>query len=66
MIAGKGSKVEFRKASECADNFGGTPSEWSKCVGKITSDKYIFDIHWVQRSNEKMYETKIKAVRERK
>lgn len=64
VIAGKGSDTIFRHAENFAKKYGGSPDEWSKCVGKITSDKYVFDVHWYERVF-KMYESKVKHVKER-
>ena len=58
-IAGENSK-EFRNASKYAKLYGGQNSDWSKRVGKIESDKYIFDIHWVQSKDGILCEWKIK------
>lgn len=58
-IAGKNSK-EFRNANKYVEIYGGKISEWSKKAGKIESDKYIFDIHWVQGENGIFTEWKIK------
>lgn len=58
-IAGENSK-EFRNASKYAKLYGGQNSDWSKRVGKIESDKYIFDIHWVQGKNGVLCDWKIK------
>jgi len=44
--------------------YGGKPEDWKKKVGKIESDKYIFDIHWYELNgyelNGKQYEMKLK------
>ena len=58
-IAGENSK-EFRNASKYSKLYGGKNSDWSKRAGKIESDKYIFDIHWVQSKNGILCEWKIK------
>ena len=58
-IAGEHSK-EFRNASKYTRLYGGQNSDWSKRVGKIESDKYIFDIHWVQSKNGVLCDWKIK------
>lgn len=58
-IAGENSK-EFRNARKYVELYGGKDSDWSKRAGKIESDKYIFDIHWVQGKNGVMCEWKIK------
>ncbi len=65
VIAGRGSENVFRKAAEYANKLGGTPEEWSKFVGKVTSDKYVFDVHWYERKGE-MYRPKIKTQKERR
>lgn len=65
VIAGRGSEIEFRHAEDFSKNLGGKPEEWSKFVGKITSDKYVFDVHWYEREG-KMYRPKIKSQKERK
>lgn len=59
-IAGENSK-EFRNASKYVKLYGGKNSDWSKRVGKIESDKYIFDIHFVQGKNGVICEWKIKS-----
>lgn len=58
-IAGENSK-EFRNAGKYAELYGGKNSDWSKRAGKIESDKYVFDIHWVQGKNGVFCEWKIK------
>lgn len=65
VIAGRGSETEFRHAEDYSEKYGGEPKEWSKFVGKVTSDKYVFDVHWYER-NGTMYEPKIKAQKGRK
>lgn len=61
-IAGKNSK-EFRNADKYVQLYGGNLQEWSKKAGKIESDKYVFDIHWVQGENGIFTEWKIKNKR---
>jgi len=58
-IAGDGAKA-FRNASKYAEKYGGKASDWTKRAGKIESDKYIFDMHWVQSTNGLMCDWKIK------
>ena len=58
-IAG-GNTKEFRNANKYVKLYGGQNSDWSKRVGKIESDKYIFDIHWVQGENGILCDWKIK------
>lgn len=63
-IAGKGTDTELRKSKSLANEFGGEPEDWSKVVGKITSAKYIFDIHWYEHGTEK-YKAKVKFRKEK-
>ena len=58
-IAGENSK-EFRNAGKYVKLYGGQNSDWSKRAGKIESDKYAFDIHWVQSKNGILCDWKIK------
>ena len=58
-IAGENSK-EFRNAGKYVKLYGGQNSDWSKRAGKIESDKYTFDIHWVQSKNGVLCDWKIK------
>lgn len=64
-IAGKGSKVILRKAKDLAEKYGGNAEDWQKKVGKVESDKYIFDVHWYEGVDKKQYHAKIKLGRER-
>lgn len=63
-IAGKGSKTVFRNAQRYVDKYGGTIDDWSKKVGKVESDKYIFDIHWYEKDGIQ-YDAKIKNRKEK-
>ena len=58
-IAGYGSNTKLRIEDRLVSNYGGKKGEWKKCVGKIESDKYIFDVHWYEL-NGKQYEVKLK------
>lgn len=60
IIAGDKVSMNFRSAQRFADTYGGKSSDYSKVVGKIESDKYIFDIHFVKDKNNNEYEFKIK------
>ena len=57
-IAGKNS-TKFKNANKYVEKYGGNEQDYSKRAGKIESDKYIFDIHWVQGENGIMTEWKI-------
>lgn len=67
VIAGTGSDVVFRKASEYTSTFGGDMGLWQKVVGKIESARYSFDIHWVRRIDDNLnVRFKIKSFKERR
>ena len=65
VIAGKGSGKELRDSPRLAAVYQKDEAGWEKRVGKIYSDKYVFDIHWYEHSGV-MYEHKVKNVKERK
>lgn len=64
VIAGQGSKEILRASNWLVGLFGGYPGEWSKKVAKVTSEKYIFDVHWYER-DKKQYEAKVKMRKDR-
>ena len=64
-IAGGNSGRVFRKAESLANMYNTSPNDWIKRVGKIESDKYIFDIHWEEcklgiKTNWKIKNKKLK------
>lgn len=63
-IAGEGSNTVLRVAEALADKYGGNAANWKKKVGKIESDKYVFDVHWYEL-NGKQYRAKVKERRDR-
>lgn len=58
-IAGAGSKTELRVEEKLVSLYGSKTGEWKKRVGKVESDKYIFDVHWYEL-NGKQYDMKLK------
>ncbi|MEG0371604.1 MAG: minor capsid protein [Clostridium sp.] len=65
IIAGNGSEVKLRSNQMISDKFGGEINNWSKKVGKIESEKYIFDVHWNEYDG-KQYIVKIKNRKEKR
>lgn len=63
-IAGAGSKTAIRVEQSLVDQLGGTLGDWKKKVGKIESDKYLFDVHWYEL-NGKQYKMKVKMRKEK-
>ena len=64
-IAGKGSKTDLRVEDNLINAFGGQRDEWKTRVGKIESEKYIFDVHWYELDG-KQYRVKLKYRGDRK
>lgn len=60
IIAGAGTQTAFRSADKYSQLYGGNSQEWMKKTGKIESDKYMFDIHWVEHEKYGKYDFKIK------
>ena len=61
IIAGNETQTVFRSANKYAKEYGGEAQEWTKKVGKIESDKYIFDIHWVEHNKYGKHDFKLKG-----
>lgn len=61
IIAGNGTQTIFRSSNKYAKEYGGQAEEWMKKVGKIESDKYIFDVHWVEHDKYGKYDFKLKG-----
>lgn len=61
IIAGNETQTVFRSASKYAKQYGGKAQEWTKRVGKIESDKYVFDVHWVEHKIYGKYDFKLKG-----
>ena len=45
IIAGKNSNKELRDRFRLEETYGGKAEDWDKKVGKIESDRFIFDMH---------------------
>lgn len=64
VIAGAGVKRKIDVVGRLIIQYGGTVEEWTKRVGKVESDQYIFDVHWYER-NGVQYQAKIKHIKEK-
>lgn len=64
-VAGKDTDTAIRCVDRLVEAYGGKADEWQKRAGKVTSDKYIFDLHWYE-SDGVQYEVKLKNQKERK
>lgn len=61
IIAGNETSTIFRSAEKYAKAYGGKAEDWMKKAGKIESDKYTFDIHWVEHNKYGKYDFKLKG-----
>lgn len=48
VIAGANSQTPLKVVEKLIEQHGGSAEGWQKKVAKITSDKYIFDVHWYE------------------
>ena len=65
-IAGKGSDEAIGDIKRLIRNYGGSTDEWKKQAGKITSAKYVFDVHWYERDDGIQHDVKLKNRTEKK
>ena len=63
-IAGSGSPNVLRIENSLIHKYGGHVGEWKKRVGKIESEKYVFDVHWYELDG-KQYRMKLKYRKEK-
>lgn len=64
-IAGAGADNAIRDIDRLISVYGGTADDWTKRAGKVSSAKYIFDVHWYERDCIQ-YEVKLKYRMEKK
>ena len=63
VIAGFGTEIPIRVEPALIERHGGESGQWKKKVGKVQSEKYIFDVHWYEFEG-KQYEMKLKNRKE--
>lgn len=64
-MAGYGAKDPIHIVDRLIADYGGAVDDWRKRAGRITSNKYIFDVHWYEKDGIQ-YEPKLKNRKERK
>lgn len=65
-MAGQGARTEIRDIDRLVSAYGGTAADWKKQAGKVSSDKYIFDVHWYERDDGIQHDMKLKSRSEKK
>ncbi len=63
IMAGKGTSENIRVASQLSKAYGGKEWQWEKKGGIITTDNYIYDVHWYELDGMQ-YEPKCKSIKE--
>ena len=65
-MAGAGTDTAIRDIERLVDTYHIPAEEWKKQAAKVTSDKYIFDLHWYEADDGLQREIKLKNRTERK
>ena len=58
-LAGQGGTEDIKDIRRLVMDYGGEAEGWKKQLGRISSDKYVFDVHWYEY-NEIQYDIKLK------
>lgn len=65
-MAGQGGRTSIRDIDRLVNTYGGTAADWKKQAGKVSSDKYVFDVHWYERDDGVQHDMKLKSRSEKK
>lgn len=65
-MAGAGTDSPIRDVNRLVSTYHIPAEEWKKQAGKVSSDKYIFDVHWYEADDGIQREVKLKNRTERK
>lgn len=65
-MAGAGTEKPIRDIKRLIHSYGSTADQWKKQAGKISSAKYIFDIHWYECEDGIQHDVKLKNRTEKK
>ena len=64
-IAGMGTERRINDINRLTNVYLGTADEWKKQAGIISSQKYIFDVHWYEKGDGIQHDLKLKYRKER-
>ena len=64
-IAGMGTERKINDINRLTSVYRGTADEWKKQSGIISSQKYIFDVHWYEKNDGIQHDLKLKYRKER-
>lgn len=65
-MAGAGAEKQIRDIDRLVNSYGSTPEKWKKQAGKVSSDKYTFDVHWYECDDGIQHDVKLKSRTEKK
>ena len=65
-MAGAGTETPIRDINRLVNEYGSTADKWKKQAGKVSSDKYVFDVHWYECEDGIQHDVKLKNRTEKK
>ena len=65
-MAGAGTETPIRDINRLVNDYGSTDDRWKKQAGRISSDKYVFDVHWYECDDGIQHDVKLKNRTEKK
>lgn len=65
-MAGAGTETPIRDIDRLLNEYGSTADKWKKQAGKVSSDKYVFDVHWYECEDGIQHDVKLKNRTEKK
>ena len=65
-MAGAGAKKPIKDINRLLNSYGSTSGKWKKQAGKVSSDRYTFDVHWYECDDGIQHDVKLKNRTEKK
>jgi len=65
-MAGAGTDAPIRVVERLVHDYGGAAEQWKKRAGKVSSDQFVFDVHWYERDDGIQHEVKLKSRTEKR
>ena len=65
-MAGAGAKKPIKDINRLLNSYGSTSDKWKKQAGKVSSDRYTFDVHWYECDDGIQHDVKLKNRTEKK
>ena len=64
-IAGAGTNQEIHDIARLIHEYGGQESDWMKRSGRVSSSRFVFDVHWYERDDKIQHDVKLKMKKEK-